>query len=170
MAEIDTVAKAGTIRQWHQLMLKGKLGIPKAEPGEPPRCDEVQQVIIRMAIENATWGQHRIQGGLTKLGITLSPRTVAAILDRHGLKPAPVRGTDSTWKTFVSEHINEHAATDFFAVDVWGLLGKTSYDVLFAIHLQNRRVHIVGITEQAVSSFMVQTARNLTMTETDGIT
>ena len=92
MAEIATVAKAGTIRQWHQLMLKVKLGIP----------------------------------------ITLSPRTVAAILDRHGLKPAPVRGTDSTWKTFICEHMNELAATDFFTVDVWGLLGKTSHDVLFA--------------------------------------
>ena len=123
-------------------------------------------MVIRIANENPIWGQHRIQGELAKLGIKLSQRTIAAILDRHGLKPAPERGTDSTWKTFISEHVNELAATDFFTVDVWGLLGKTSYDVLFAIHLQTRRVHIVGITEHAVEAFMVQTARNLTMAET----
>ena len=35
LAEIATVAKAGTIRQWHQLMLKGKLVIQKTGPGKP---------------------------------------------------------------------------------------------------------------------------------------
>ena len=147
-------------------MRKDKLGIKKAGPGKPPTNDEVQPVVIRMANENPTWSHHRILVELRKLGIALSPRTIAAILDRHGLKPAPERGTDSTWKTFISEHMHEIAATDFFSVDVWGLLGKTRYDVLFAIHLQTRRVHLIGITQHAVTAFMVQTARNLTMTET----
>ena len=158
LAEIASVAKAGTIRNWHRLMVRGKLSITKAGPGKPPTSGEVQQTVIRMATENPIWGQHRIQGELAKLGIKLSPRTVAAILDRHGIKPAPERGTDSTWKTFISEHMNELAATDFFTVDVWGLLGKTTYDVLFAIHLQTRRVHIVGITEHAVEAFILKNA------------
>ena len=170
LGEIATAAKAGTIRSWHRLMLKGKLGMTKAGPGKPQTSSEVQQAVIRIATENPTWGQHRIAGELAKLGISLSPRTVAAILDRHGLKPAPERSTDATWKTFISEHLSEIAATDFFTVDVWGLLGKTTYDVLFAIHLQTRRVHIVGITEHAVEAFMVQTARNLTMSETGWLT
>ncbi len=170
LGEIATVAKVATIRGWHRLMQKGKLGITRAGPGKPPTSDEVQQTVIRMASENPTWGQHRIQGELAKLGIALSPRTVAAILDRHGLTPAPVRSTDSTWRTFICEHMDQLAATDFFTVDVWGLLGKTTYDVLFAIHLRTRRVHIVGITEHAVSDFMVQTARNLTMADTGWLT
>ena len=53
LAKIATVAKADTIHQWLRLMLKRKLGIQKVGPGEPPTCDEVQQVIIRMAIVNA---------------------------------------------------------------------------------------------------------------------
>ena len=40
LAEIATVAKADTIRQWHRLMLKGKLDIQKAGPGKPPTSDE----------------------------------------------------------------------------------------------------------------------------------
>ena len=166
LAEIATVAKAGTIRGWHRLLLKKQLGVRRSGPGRPQISQDVQQTVIRLATENATWGQHRIAGELAKLGITLSPRTIAAILDRHGFKPEPERRTDSTWKTFIGEHLDQLVATDFFTVDVWGLLGKTSYDVLFAIHLQTRRVHIVGITEHAVSEFMVQTARNLTMVDT----
>ena len=158
LAEIATVAKADTIRHWHRMLLRGKLGARKPESGRPQTNQEVQRVVVRMATENRWWGQHRIAGELAKLGITLSPRAIAAILDRHGLKPAPDRSTDSTWKAFISEHRNEIAATDFFTVDVWGLLGKTSYDVLFAIHLQTRRVHIVGITQHAVTSFILNNA------------
>ena len=84
-------------------------------------------------------GQQRIRGELLKLGITVSARTIAAILNRHGFKPAPERGTDSTWMSFLAEHLDTVVATDFFTVDVWGWLGKRSYDVLFAIHLGSRR-------------------------------
>jgi transposase len=170
LREIAGVAKVGTIRAWYRRMRRGTLDRPRRGVGKPQITPEVQKLVLRMAHENSGWGQHRISGELTKLGITVSPRTIAAILDRHGFKPAPERATDSTWKTFISEHLDELAATDFFTVDVWGLLGRTSYDVLFAIHLQTRRVHIVGITEHAVETFMVQTARNLTMAETGWLT
>ena len=39
LAEIATVARAGTIRQWHQLMLNGKPGIQNAGTGKPPTSD-----------------------------------------------------------------------------------------------------------------------------------
>ena len=163
LAEIATVAKVMTIRGWHRLMIAKKLGAKRAGPGRPQIDAEVEQVVIRFAQENPTWGQLRIRGELLKLGIGVSARTIAAILDRHGFKPAPERGTDSTWKSFLAEHLATVVATDFFTVDVWGWLGKRSYDVLFAIHLGSRRVHIAGITEHANADFMAQTARNDTM-------
>ena len=164
LAEIATVAKGTTIRGWYRLMMAKKLGAKRAGAGRPQICAEVEQTIIRFAQENPTWGQLRIRGELLKLGIAVSARTIAAILDRHGFKPAPERGTDSTWKSFLAEHLDTVVATDFFTVDVWGWLGKRSYDVLFAIHLGSRRVHIAGITEYANADFMAQTARNDTMT------
>jgi transposase len=125
LAAIATVAKAATIRGWHRLVIRGKLGVKRAGPGRPQIDTEIEQVIIRMAQENSGWGQHRMAGELLKLDIVVSPRTIAAILDRHGLLPAPERTTDWSWKRFVTEKAEALVATDFFTVDVLGLLGKT---------------------------------------------
>ncbi|MBA3686438.1 MAG: helix-turn-helix domain-containing protein [Planctomycetes bacterium] len=132
LAEITTIAKATTIRGWHRLMLKGKLGVQRKPTGRPRVSDEIETLVVRMATENPTWGQERIEGELEKLEIRVSPRTIGAILDRHGVKPSPERGTDSTWKRFVTDHMDVLVATDFFTVDVLGWLGKQTYDVLFA--------------------------------------
>ncbi len=163
LAAIATVAKAATIRGWHRLMTKGALGLKRAGPGRPRIESEIELVIIRMAQENTGWGQHRIAGELLKLDIDICPRTVAAILDRNGLLPAPDRTTDWSWKRFVTEKADALVATDFFTVDVMGLLGKTTYDVLFAIHLATRRVEILGVTEHSNAEYMTQVARNATM-------
>lgn len=113
-----------------------------------------------MAQENPTWGQVRIRGGLLGLGILIAARTIAAILKRHGLTPAPDRITDSTWKSFIDEHTDCLVASDFFTVDVWSWLGKTTAYVLFAIHVASRRVEILGITDHPDERFMAQVARN----------
>jgi hypothetical protein len=63
--------------------------------------------------------------------------------------PAPARTTGWSWKRFVTEKADPLVATDFFTVDVMGLLSRTTYDVLFAIHLATRRVEILGVTEPA---------------------
>ncbi|MBA2480021.1 MAG: helix-turn-helix domain-containing protein, partial [Planctomycetes bacterium] len=132
LGEIATVAKGATIRGWHRLMLQGKLGRKRLGPGRPRVDDKIEALVIRMATENPTWGQLRIAGMLFMCLIAISPRTIAAILDRHGLKPAPARTTDWSWKRFVADHMDVLVATDFFTVDVVGWLGTKTYDVLFA--------------------------------------
>ncbi len=162
LAEIATVAKGATIRSWHRLMVKGKLGVTRAGPGRATTDAEIETTVIRMAKDNATWGQLRIRGELLKLGIALSSRTIGAIIDRHGLKPAPQRSTDATWKTFITEKMDTLVATDFFSVDVQGLVSTTTYYVLFVIHLATRKVEILGVTEHPDTQFMLQTVRNAT--------
>lgn len=162
LAEIATVAKGATIRGWHRLMVKGKLGVVRPGPGRATTDVEIETVVIRMAKENPTWGQLRIRGELLKLGISLSSRTIGSILDRHGLKPAPERSTDATWKTFITDKMDKLVATDFFSVDVPGLFSTTTYYVLFAIHLATRKVEILGVTEHPDTQFMLQTVRNTT--------
>ncbi len=49
-----------------------------------------------MAWENARWGYLRIKGELLKLGITVSATTIANVLRRGGLGPAP-RRIGPTW-------------------------------------------------------------------------
>jgi len=163
LAAIASVAKAATTRVWHRLMTMGKFGLKRAGPGRHRIDAEIEQVIIRMAQDNPGWGQHRIHGELLKLEIEVSPRTIAAILDRHGLLPAPERTTDWSWKRFVTEKADALVATDFLTVDVLGLLGKTTYDVLFAIRLASRRAELLGVTEHSNADYMTQVARNATM-------
>jgi len=59
--------------------------------GGPTTVREVETLVVRMAEENRTWGYRRIQGALANLGHEIAGSTIAAILERHGLEPAPDR-------------------------------------------------------------------------------
>jgi transposase InsO family protein len=115
-----------------------------------------------MATENRSWGYDRIQGALNNLGHKVAPTTIANILKRHGLEPAPERRKRTTWKTFVKAHWETFAAADFFTVEVWTLGGLVTFYVLFVIELSTRKVHLAGITHTPNKSFMKQVAKNLT--------
>jgi putative transposase len=160
------VAKAATIRGWYRLMQAGKLGVKRTKTGRPRVSDEIEALVVRMATENPVWGYLRIAGELKKVGVSLSHRTVAAILDRHGITPSPQRRNDPFWKGFVATKAHQIVGTDFFTVDVWGWLGKQTYDVLFAIHLGTRQVTILGVTEHSNTAYMSQVARDVTAEET----
>jgi hypothetical protein len=71
-------------------------------------------LIREMAAENTTWGQERINELQLKLGIRVSPRTVAKYLRRGG----PVRAPDpkQRWLTFVHNHAKVIVASNFFVV------------------------------------------------------
>jgi len=115
-----------------------------------------------MAGENRAWGYRRIQGALANLGHVLAHTTIANILKRHGIEPAPERSRRSTWKEFLTRHWDQIVATDFFTVEVWTCSGLTRFVVLFFMDLSTRRVQIGGIARSANGLWMSQIARNLT--------
>jgi hypothetical protein len=55
----------------------------------------------------------------TLLGPVLARSTIAHILQRHGLEPAPERSRKATWKEFLTQHWELIVAADFFTVEVW---------------------------------------------------
>ncbi|MEP7289656.1 MAG: hypothetical protein ABI947_28225 [Chloroflexota bacterium] len=99
---------------------------------------------MRLAHENRAWGNHKIAGELAKLGIELSDETVADILRRHGIPPAPKRGHSPSWHHLMTHYRNQILACDFFTVETFFL--QTLY-VFFFIELGSRRVHFAGCTE-----------------------
>jgi len=94
-------------------------------------------------------GYRRIQGALANLGHTLAHKTVAAVLKRHGIEPAPERSRKTTWREFLHTHWDQIVASDFFTIEVWTAKGLQRFVVLFFIQLSTRRVEIGGIARQA---------------------
>jgi putative transposase len=79
--------------------------------------------VVQMAQENRDWGYRRIQGAVSNLGHKLARSTIADILERHGIEPAPERGCKTTWKEFLTQHWDLIVAADFFTVEVWTAAG-----------------------------------------------
>ena len=90
-----------------------------------------------MAEENRTWGYRRIQGAMSNLGHKLARSTIADILCRHGIEPAPQRRRKTSWKEFLAQHWELIVAADLFTVEVWTareLKRFLSYSLLICPH------------------------------------
>ncbi len=167
LEEVASIVRPDTILGWHRKLIARKFDGSKNRtyPGRPQIDDEIEQLILRFARENRSWGYDRIAGAMANLGPRVSDQTVGNILKRHGIPPAPEREKTTTWKEFIRSHMDVLAATDFFTAKVWTKSGLVTYYVLFFIHLATRRVHIAGITPYPDGPWMTQVARNVTMAE-----
>ena len=121
LEEMATVAKPDTILAWHRTCAAqqdDRVQLHKSV-GRPRIAQEIEDLGVLMARENRSWGYDRIVGALTNLGYCISDQTVGNILKRHGIQPAPVRKTTTTWKEFIRIHMAILGASDFFTKEVW---------------------------------------------------
>ena len=163
LAEVATIVTPETLLRWHRRLIAEKYdGSGKRGSGRPRTAAEIEQLVVQMAKENRAWGHRRIQGALSNLGHKLARSTIADILERHGIEPAPERSRKSTWKEFLTQHWDLIVAADFFTVEVWTTTGLQRFIVLFFIELSTRRVEIGGISAAGNGLWMTQIARNLT--------
>ncbi len=147
-----------TLLRWHRQLVRRKWTRPHRPPGRPALDLEVRELILQLGSENPRWGYMRIRGELLKLGVRVSATTIATVLRRHGLGPAPRRGP--TWSEFLRSQAAGILACDFLTVETIAL--RTLY-VLVWIELGTRRVHLGGATLNPDSAWVTQQARNLTM-------
>lgn len=71
---------------------------------------EIRDLIQSMSQANPLWGAPRIHGELLKLGIEVAQSTVAKYLRRPRKQPS------QTWRTFLTNHMDQMASIDFFLV------------------------------------------------------
>jgi putative transposase len=163
LAQVATIVTPETLLAWHRKLIAKKYdGSAFRTPGRPPTSTEISNLVLRMAQENRSWGYRRIQGALANLGHNVAHTTIANILKRHGIEPAPERNRKTTWKQFLRRHWAQIIAADFFTMEVWTCTGLARFMVLFFIDLSSRRVEIAGIASSANGLWMAQIARNLT--------
>jgi hypothetical protein len=93
LQKVATLATPDTLMCWDKRLIAAKFdGSTKRRPlGRPRVVEEIEQLVVRMAEENATWGYRRLQGALAHLGHPLDALTGRTILRRHHLEPAPQR-------------------------------------------------------------------------------
>ncbi|MBC8166947.1 MAG: hypothetical protein H7Y20_13895, partial [Bryobacteraceae bacterium] len=163
LAAVATVVAPETLLTWHRKLKARKYdGTAGRGPGSPRTAADIEKVVVQMAQENRDWGYTRILGALSNLGHNLARGTVANILKRNGIEPAPERSRRTTWKEFLTQHWELIVAADFFTIEVWTAKGLQRFMVLFFIELSTRRVEIGGISASANGLWMGQIARNLT--------
>jgi len=167
LSEVASIVRPETILGWHRRLVAKKFDGSKNRqyPGRPRIDADIEELVVRLAKENKSWGYDRIAGALANLGHEVSDQTVGNILKRQGIPPAPERKKTTTWPEFIRSHMDVLAATDFFTADVWTQAGLVTYYVFFFIHLATRRVYIAGITPHPNEQWMTQMARNATMAD-----
>jgi putative transposase len=167
--DIADLVTPDTLLAWHRKLIAKKYdGSAKRGFGRPRTANEIENLVVRMAHENRDWGYRRILGAMSNLGHTLARGTIANILKKHGIEPAPDRIRKTTWNEFLTQHWELIVAADFFTVEVWTSRGLQRYIVLFLIELSTRRVEVAGIASVANGLWMSQLARNISDT-VDGI-
>src|SRR5690242_6450273 len=164
LEQVAGVAQPDTILAWYRRLIARKFDGSKRRsyPGRPPIDGETEALIVRMATGNSSWGYDRIVGALANLGYPVSGQTVANVLRRYGIAPAPKRCQKTTWKEFISAHMAVLAGVDFFTVEVLTWRGLATYYVLFFLQLETRRVSLAGITRHPTEEWMTQMGRNAT--------
>ncbi len=167
LKDVGCVVKPDTILKWFRELVARKFDGSKHRqyPGRPRVDPEVEELVVRFAEKNPTWGYDRIQGALANVGHTISDQAIGNILKRNGIPPAPTRSRNTTWADFIKTHAESIVAADFFTAEVLSSGGPVTFYVLFFVHLATRRVHVAGVTEHPDESWMKQIARNETMVD-----
>lgn len=163
LEDICCIFSPDTILRWHRKLIAQKYDGSKhrRKPGRPPISSTIEDVIVRIASENPSWGYFRIEGHMKHLGYNVSRTTIGRVLARRGFDPDPEIRKRTTWVDFIRSHWETLAAIDFFTIEIHTWRGLMRYVVLFAVELRSRRVEIAGIVPQANGQWMKQMGRNL---------
>src|SRR6202142_1247689 len=108
-------------------------------PGRPPLMQRIVNLVLRMALENRSWGYTRIQGAMANLGHVVERSTIANILREYGIDPAPERDKHMPWSTFLRAHRECLVARDFLTVEVCTIRGLDTQRSVLHRYRQPRR-------------------------------
>ena len=162
LLKLDTVVSPDTLMRWHRRLVAQKWNFAhRRSPGRPGIMREISALIVRMAQDNPKWGYTRIQGALANLRHQVGRGTIANVLKREGIEPAPERGKHTRWSTFLKAHWKVFAASDFLTVEVWTGRGLVTHYLLFVISLADRVVAVLGVTAKPGEAWMLQIGRSL---------
>jgi hypothetical protein len=82
--ELETLVTPDTLLAWHRKLIAQKWTYARQGPGRPRVAQEITDLVLRMARENASWGYDRIQGALANNFMGDVPESALGRDGRHG--------------------------------------------------------------------------------------
>jgi len=114
------------------------LWLPRG-PGRPSISEEIVDLILDMKRSNWVWGSLRISQELKRLGISVHKKTIARILQEHGLCPPKTRMAPPSWSALMNS-VKMKWAMDFTCVlDLFG------FQVFILVILEHSRRELIFI-------------------------
>jgi len=161
------IVQPATVVSWHrqgfQLYWRWKSSANRV--GRPL----LRHLIRRLALDNPTWGRRRIQAELALLGYQVAELTVAKYMHRMSPRPSP------TWRAFLTAHLRDMVAVDFFIVPT--LTFRLLFVFVVLRHDRRELVHLnvtdhptaVWTTRQLIEAFPDETAPKYLLRDRDTI-
>jgi putative transposase len=118
--------------------------------GRPPVAPDARALIRTMSEQNPLWGAPRIHGEILKLGIDVSQATVAKYIARRRRPPS------QTWRTFLTNHVHQIVAADFFMAPT--ATGRLLFVLVILAHDRRRVVH-TAVTAHPTAEWTAQQFR-----------
>ena len=87
LQQLTTIVTPDTILRWHRELVAKKWDYSDRrtkKPGRPSIAAEIEQLVLRFARENPTWGYDRIAGALAPMGRAILDQSVGNILKANG--------------------------------------------------------------------------------------
>jgi transposase len=104
------IVTPATIVRWHRDLVKRRWTQPRGQRrGGRRTLLELPRLVLRLAVENSSWGYRRIQGELAGLGYQIAASTVWSILNRAGIIGCPARMVSADRPGFSMPSTTQHA-------------------------------------------------------------
>jgi putative transposase len=146
------IVKPETVVAWHRQGFRlFWIWKSRRRHGRPPVGADARALIRTMSEQNPLWGAPRIHGELVKLGIDVSQATVAKYMARRRRPPS------QTWRTFLTNHVHQIVAADFFVVPT--ATCRLLFVLVILAHDRRRVVH-TAVTAHPTAAWTAQQFRN----------
>ena len=150
--EALAIVKPETVVRWHRqgfrLFWRWK---SRRRTGRPDVNAATRRLITEMTRANPLWGAPRIHGELLKVGVRVAQSTVARYLPVRPRRPPP-----QTWRAFLTNHLNQAAAMDFFVIPTATF--RLLYGFVVLGHGRRRILH-VAVTAHPTAEWTRQQLR-----------
>src|SRR5437667_5636832 len=143
------IVSPNTVLRWQRRCFREYWARLSARPGagRPRVSRQIRALVVRMAQANPLWGAPRIHGELQMLGIDVAERTVSRWIPQRRSPPS------QTWRTFLTNHVRDLVAIDFFTVPTAQL--RVLFVLVVLAHHRRRVVHF-NVTEHPTAAWTAQ--------------